>query len=136
MNDGGVIPVDAQQFLLRQIDSIAQLEGLLWLRAHAGQAWDAATLARHLYIADDEARAVLDQLVARGLVAAEEGAGPRHYLYRPETHELDAMVGRIDDLYRRYLIPVTNLIHAKPQDRSKSRIAAFADAFRLRKDKP
>jgi len=135
MSDG-VIPEDARQFLIRQIDSIAQLEGLLWLRAHAGEAWDASALARHLYIAGDEAAAVLALEALRGLAAAEDGTDPPRYAYRPETAEHDAMVSRIDDLYRRYLIPVTNLIHAKPPDKSKSRIEAFADAFRLRKDKP
>jgi hypothetical protein len=34
------------------------------------------------------------------------------------------------DVYARYLVPVTNLIHAKP----KSRVQEFADAFKLRKD--
>ena len=130
--NNGVIPEDARQFLLTSIDSIAQLEGLLWLRAHVGQGWDAATLARHLYIAEVEAAALLEPLVQRGLVAVEQG----QYAYRPATPELDDMVARIADLYRQYLIPVTNLIHAKPPDKSKSRIEAFADAFRLRKDKP
>ncbi len=135
MSDG-VIPVDARRFLLTSIDSIAQLEGLLWLRAHAGQAWDTDTLARHLYISDADAAALLGPLVARGLVAVEDAADLRRYAYRPESEALATMVTRIDDLYRRYLIPVTTLIHAKPQDRARSRIEAFADAFRLRKDKP
>jgi hypothetical protein len=131
MNDG-VIPVDARQFLLTSIDSIAQLEGLLWLRIHAGQGWDAATLARHLYVTETDAASLLAPLVARDLVAVEQG----YYAYRPATAELDAMVTQIADLYRQYLIPVTNLIHAKPEKPGKSRIEAFADAFRLRKDKP
>lgn len=127
-----VIPADAGQFLLKSIDSIAQLEGLLWLRAHAGESWDAATLSRQLYIPGDEAAVLLERLSLRGLVAIEEMADLRHYVYRPATAELDAMVARVDDLYRQYLIPVTHLIHAKP----KPSIEAFADAFRLRKDKP
>jgi len=131
MSDG-VIPADARQFLLTSIDSIAQLEGLLWLRAHAGQGWDAATLARHLYVTGTEAAALLAPLAARGLVAVEESS----YSYRPATAELDAMVAQIAELYRKYLIPVTNLIHAKPKESGKSRIEAFANAFRLRKDKP
>ena len=127
-----VIPADARQFLLRSIDSVAQLEGLLWLRAHAGQGFDAATVASHLYIAEDDAARLLSRLAQRGLVVIEVAADLRHYVYRPSTPELDAMVTQIDALYRQNLIPVTNLIHSK----SKSRIEAFADAFRLRKDKP
>ena len=41
------------------------------------------------------------------------------------------MVGQVADLYSRYLVPVTNLIHTK----KTSRIQEFADAFRIRKDK-
>ncbi len=129
MSDG-VISADVRQFLLASIDSIAQLEGLLWLRAQAGRGWDAATVARHLYIADEDAAVLLGRLAQRGLIAIEDAADLRHYVYRPASEELDAMVARIDDLYRHHLIPVTHLIHAK----HKSRIEAFANAFRLRKD--
>jgi cyanate lyase len=134
MNDS-VIPADARQFLLNAIDSIAQLEGLLWLRAHAGESWDAVTLAGQLYISADEAAVLLEHLARRDLVVIETAADLRRYAYRPATAELDAVVTRIADLYRQYLIPVTHLIHAKPQDRLTSSIEAFADAFRLRKDK-
>jgi len=39
------------------------------------------------------------------------------------------MVERVADVYARYLVPVTNLIHAKPQ----IKVQKFADAFKLRK---
>ena len=37
---------------------------------------------------------------------------------------------RVAELYARYLIPVTQLIHAKPL----TRVQEFADAFKLKKD--
>jgi len=40
------IPDDVKTFLLRYIDSIAQLEALLLLRANAELAWSADTLAK------------------------------------------------------------------------------------------
>jgi hypothetical protein len=40
------------------------------------------------------------------------------------------MIDHVAEVYDRYLIPVTHLIHAKP----RTRVHAFADAFRLRKD--
>jgi hypothetical protein len=40
------------------------------------------------------------------------------------------MVDRLADAYAKHLIPVTNMIHAKPR-----RIREFADAFRFRKDR-
>lgn len=39
------------------------------------------------------------------------------------------MVDELVGLYGRLLIPITNLVHAKPR-----RIRQFADAFRFRKD--
>ena len=39
------------------------------------------------------------------------------------------MVELLAEHYKRHLIPITNLIHAKPR-----RIRQFADAFKLKKD--
>jgi hypothetical protein len=39
------------------------------------------------------------------------------------------MVGEVVEAYSKYLIPVTNLIHSKPQ----TRVQQFAEAFKLRK---
>lgn len=121
-----VIPNDARQFLLRHIDSVAQWEGLLFLRGHPGTAWDAAAVARHLYISEPETAALLHHLVERHMVVAEPGG---LYRYGPDTPETDAMIGQCADLYRQYLIPVTKILHSKPK-----RVQAFADAFRIRKD--
>jgi len=122
-----VIPDDARQFLLKSIDSIAQWEGLLLLRAHDGQGLAAVEIARDLYISEAETVALLTPLVEHRILMAEDG----RYIYQPESAELDALIGRVADLYRQYLIPVTQFIHAKP---AKSRVQAFADAFRIRKD--
>ena len=125
MSDG-VIPEDARQFLLKNIDSIAQLEGLLVLRGDPGKAWDAAEVARHLYIGEAETTEILARLAGRGLVGEAGGK----YTYAPATAELAAMVDQVADLYSRYLIAVTQFIHARP----KSRVQEFANAFRIRKD--
>lgn len=124
MSDG-VIPDDARQFLLRNIDSVAQWEGLLWLRGHPDTLRDAAAVARHLYISEAETTALLNGLVERHILALEGS----QYGYAPETPEIDAVIGLCAELYRQYLIPVTKIIHSKPK-----RVQAFADAFRIRKD--
>ncbi|MBP2161113.1 MULTISPECIES: hypothetical protein [Asticcacaulis] len=122
----GVIPGDARQFLLRNIDSVAQWEGLLWLRGHPDRSWDAADVARHLYISEGETAVLLNGLAERHILAVEDG---KLYRYAPEKPETDALIGVCADLYRQYLIPVTKIIHSKPK-----RVQAFADAFRIRKD--
>jgi len=125
MSDGA-IPDDVRQFLLKTIDSVAQWEAVLFLRAHAGQVLDAAAVAGHLYISEAEVAPQLAILVRRQLLKSADG----QYIYAPRTEALDAMVGRAADLYRQYLIPVTNIIHSKP----RSRVQEFANAFRIRKD--
>ena len=51
------------------------------------------------------------------------------YQYHPRSHRLAQLVDQVAEFYARYLIPVTNLIHAKP----RTRVQEFADAFKLRK---
>jgi hypothetical protein len=69
---------------------------------------------------------VLARLSADGFLASEEG----RYRYGSQSPELQAMVDRLAQVYARHLIPVTNMIHAKPR-----RIREFADAFKFRKDR-
>lgn len=121
-----VIPEDVKQFFLHAVDSIAQWEGLLLLRADAEKTWEAGALARELYIEERQAVEVLEQLMSNGFVARVGTA----YHYQSRNAEVDELVGRAAECYREYLVPVTHIIHAKP----KSRVQEFADAFRLRKE--
>jgi hypothetical protein len=120
------IPEDVQEFILSRITSIAQLEALLLLWRDPKATWDIATMARRLYISDGEAKGLLSQLSADGFALGVDDA------YRFDTSDLErfGLVTRVAEVYRRHLISVTNLIHAKPP-----RIREFADAFRLRKDR-
>jgi hypothetical protein len=124
-----VIPQDVQQFVLQNIDSIAQLEGLLLLRSDPAKAWSAADLAQRLYIGEPETAQLLAQLLARELLAVT-GSTPLVYSYRPKTADLEQMVDRLAKVYAKYLVPVTHLVHSKP----RSRIQEFSDAFWIRKD--
>lgn len=124
-----VIPGDVQQFILQHIDSIAQLEGLLLLRNDRSVEWSARAVADRLYISEPEATVVLTQLASRELVAVRKGK-PARYIYQPKTPELGDMVDRVADIYAKYLVPVTHLVHSKP----KTRIQEFSDAFWLRKE--
>jgi hypothetical protein len=124
-----LIPDDVKAFLLQCIDSIAQLEALLLLRTNTALAWDAETLAKRLYINSQETAAIFHHLHANGfLVVADLSSGM--YQYQPASPHLACMVDRVAELYAKYLIPVTQLIHAKPL----TRVQEFADAFKLKKD--
>jgi hypothetical protein len=123
-----MIPKEVAQFVLGNIDSIAQLEALLLLRREPQQ-WTAAALAQRLYISETQTLEALEGLRAAGLIAALP-AEPPIYRYAPASNELREIVDRTAAVYATQLVPVTNLIHSKP----KTRVQEFADAFRIRKD--
>jgi len=123
------IPDDLRQFILDKIDSIAQLEALLLLRANPSNDWDAAVVAKRLYVDEAQARSVLARSLEENLLIAS-AAEPRRYRYQPGSSELERMIDRVAEAYAKHLVPVTNLIHSKP----KSRVQEFADAFKFRKD--
>jgi hypothetical protein len=120
-----VLPAELQEFLAKHIDSIAQLEALLLLRESPNAAWCAHSLAKRLYIRDREAVQVLSHLAAHGLVVRDADA----YRYAPTSDVLAHLTNLLAEYYRHHLIPITNLVHAKPR-----RIRQFADAFKLKKD--
>ena len=123
------IPEDVRKFILFKIDSIAQMEALLLLRENAQEKWDTATVARRLYISEQETADVLAHLWTQGFLAVNSGTPPL-YQYSPHSPELGQMVDKMAEVYAKHLVPVTNLIHSKP----RTRIQEFADAFKLRKD--
>jgi hypothetical protein len=119
------VPDAVRDYILNHVDSIAQLEALMLLRAQPGESWDVVKMARRLYISEPEVSDALGRLVNDGVVRFEEGTFS--YSPAPEMHDL---IERVAATYRRHLIPVTNLIHSKP-----SRIHQFADAFKFRRDR-
>ena len=123
-----LIPDEIKQFLIENIDSIAELEGLLLLRSNPNELWSANALAQRLYATQEQIENVLARLQTLGFLAIK-GDNPTTYFYKPRSAGLAQTVDRIAEVYSKYLIPVTNLIHAK----SETRIQEFADAFKLRK---
>jgi len=121
-----LVPDALRDFINRYIDSIAQLEALLMLRSSPAEGWDAGKIAKRLYIGEQEAAEVLARLSGDGFLSCTEGV----YRYSCSVPEQQSMVDQLAAVYSRHLIPVTNLIHAKPR-----RIREFADAFKFRKDR-
>jgi hypothetical protein len=125
----GIIPDDIARFIEERIDSVGALEGLLLLRESPQERWGVRALASRLYISEADTEEILRVLCLNGLTTSDAGEPPR-YSYAPQTSELRELVDRLASFYSRHVVPVANLIHAKP----KHRVQGFADAFRLRKD--
>jgi len=121
-----LIPEDLRDFILRHIDSIAQLEALLLLRRNPNETWTAGTAATRLYVNESEAKNVLEHLCSNGLLSMSDD----RFRFDCQNDDERQMVERLAESYTRHLIPVTNLIHAKPR-----RLREFSDAFKIRKER-
>jgi len=121
-----LIPNEVRDFIGRYIDSIAQLEALMLLLHQPDAMWTAASVAEHLYIGEDQAKEILERLCNDDLAGCSEGT----YWFNSEPPGQREIVERLSIFYSGHLIPVTNLVHAKPAG-----IRAFAAAFKLRKDR-
>ncbi len=125
------IPEEIRRFVLTSIPSVPHLEALLLLRAHEGEQWRPELLAARLYISDKVAAGVLDDLCHAGMaIELDADDGAFAYRYQPATSRLRAAVDTLADLYARYLVEVTHLIHSKLDRKAQQ----FADAFKWRKD--
>jgi hypothetical protein len=120
------LPADLRRFILTSIPSVPYLEAVLLLRADPEQAWDAAQLARRLYV-PEQTGAELIALLRNSGMAAEHGSGRIRYAPAPELRDL---VDQLAAAYAQDLVAVTRLIHSRIDRRAQQ----FADAFRFRKE--
>lgn len=118
------LPEQVRDLILRHIDTVAQLEALLFLRERPAEQWDALSIANRLYAPAGDMAAALAGLANDGFLKREREL----YRYAP-TSDYDARVGALAKAYARQLITITHLIHSKPRN-----IRAFSDAFKFRKD--
>lgn len=117
------------RFILREIDTVPHLEALLLLWNSRPQPWTVNNLASRLYISEDAARALLDDLIRRRLVA-REAANPDAYGYLSSSQDQDQLLADLDTTYRREIVRVSTLIHSKPS----ASLRQFARAFRITKE--
>ncbi|MEO8301629.1 MAG: hypothetical protein ABI608_07540 [Rhizomicrobium sp.] len=120
------VSAEVRDFLVRCIDSVAQLEALLLLRGPPPLAWNVPAVARRLYVEEGEAAKLLSSLVSCEL-AVTNGSD---FHYDPRDSDLVNLVNQLAETYARSLVPVTQLIHERD-----IAIRNFADAFKIRKDK-
>lgn len=127
MSDDTVIRGEIGQFILTHITSIADIEALLLLRESPAQRWHPMTVANRIYVSEAQASAVLRRLNEGGLVSSADNGST--FWFACDTTEKERLVEETAQVYRRCLIPVTNLIHSRGTLRRR-----FADAFRWRGD--
>ena len=116
---------DLSRFIASSFPSVWTLELLLLLKAQR-RAWSREELIGALRGSDLVVSQALESLVAGGLASvSDEGV-----VYMPVSESVAALVDQTDDLYSLKPDAVRRMIVMS----GASGIAAFADAFRLRKD--
>ena len=120
------LAADLRRFILTSIPSVPYLEAVLLLRGEPRKEWDAAQLARRLYVPERTGAELLDLLRSSGIGTPAGTGGVR---YAPPA-ELADLLDRLAQAYATSLVTVTDLIHSRIDRRAQQ----FADAFRFRKE--
>jgi hypothetical protein len=123
------LPDHVRRFILTSVPSVPYLEAILLLRGEPRAPWNAAAVARRLYLAEPIAGQLLQALASAG-IAQPHPEAPDAFIYSPATPELSAMLEEVAKVYAANLVKVTDLIHSRVDRRAQQ----FADAFRWRKD--
>lgn len=118
---------EVESFIRSTFRSVWSLELLIFLRKNGDRGWSREDLVAGLRASDAIVAQSVESLVAAGLVATEEQEKVR---YLPVSPDLDRRAGEAEAFYSRSPDSVRRLIVMS----ASGGLAAFADAFRLRKD--
>lgn len=117
---------EVSRFIRSTFRSVWSLEVLLLLKRDPRR-WRTSEIVSTLRASDLVVAQSLEGLAAAGLVLAD---GPGEACYRPVSEEAAALADAAETLYRQSPDAVRRMIVST----SAGGLAAFADAFRLRKD--
>ncbi len=129
MPDGPTSREQLDRFLVEVIDTVPQLEALLLIWNRRPKKWYCSELARALYSSQELAQEVVQHLVQHQLLIRAEGSADC-YMLRAGSPETERLLADLDAMYRRELVRVSNLIHAK----APRAVRDFASAFRFKKE--
>ena len=119
---------EVYQFIFENIDSVPHLEALLLLWNSRPAKWSPEDLAKRLYIQRNAARDLLQDLNREEIIAPVAETAEQFY-YQTKSPEMDRLIGRVDETYRKQIVRVSTLIHSK----ASSAVRDFARAFRFTK---
>jgi len=126
---GEAISPEVRKFIHGTINSVEQLEVLLFLMSNAESDWSPAEVSERVRSTPESVEPKLVDLLAARLVTVRDEGGPR-YRYAPESGALAEEVAQsLDKAYRERKDTVIQLIFTRPMDN----IRVFADAFRIRR---
>lgn len=133
MNDS--LPADVERFLADHIESVEAVNVLLLLFEQPARSWTADEVGRESRTNEFSADLHLRALSERALVQVSSSAPQPSYQANPTFARVVASVART---FRERRVAVITFIYSRPDDvaeKPTDPVQAFADAFKLRKDK-
>lgn len=121
------LPEDILRFVETRIDSVPHLESLLLFWESRPAAWAEADLAARIYVSRERAATIIADLLRHGFIRAQEEQAGRH-VYDGAWDE-SGMMQRLAELYRRHVVALASLIHARAGSEA---VRDFARAFQFR----
>lgn len=121
------IPDNVLEFLARRIDSVPHLEVLLLCRDNPEIDWSEDVVSRRVYVSPERARQILHDLCRNGFLTPSTQT-PDTYRYET-AWDAAQLMPEVAATYRRHLVHVTGLIHAKA---ASGAVQDFARAFRFK----
>ena len=127
--EGETQKLQVDRFILAQIDSVTHLEALLLLFNSRPKAWSTDEMAKSLYVRNEVASKILDNLLHRNLIAASPNQAG-FFFYCSDDEARNKMLNDVDAIYRKEVVRISSLIHSK----GPAGVRDFARAFRFKKD--
>jgi hypothetical protein len=102
------MPPEVERFVQEYVQSVVQLEALLFLHARADQNFSVEALAARLYTSAADMVCALNGLRENGFLEEREG----RFSYAPRAAHREH-VDMLDFAYSRHLVEITRTIHGK-----------------------
>lgn len=117
-----------RQFIHSTINSVEQLEVLLFVMSNQDRSWSAVEVSERTRMAPESVAVKLDDLLEAKLLV-REGSELVKFRYAPNSNSLAQEVAEsLDKAYRERKDSIIQLIYSRPLEN----IRVLADAFRLR----
>jgi hypothetical protein len=130
MDEKSDLKAEVDRLILEKIDSVPHLEALLLLWNTRPQPWTPDELARRLYVRDEIAWQILQDLVRHELISVLVSQ-QKQYCCDSIFDERACILDALNKTYREELIRISTAIHSK----TSRAVQEFARAFKFTKER-
>jgi tRNA/tmRNA/rRNA uracil-C5-methylase (TrmA/RlmC/RlmD family) len=123
------IPGELGKFIARYIQSVEQVEILCLMSENPGRSWSEGEVLRAIQSSQESVSNNLRHFTVEHFLTTDS---QQNFRFAPENPELAALVAELVKTYRERRVAIVELIYQAPSDTVRN----FADAFRIRKEKP